>query len=472
MAPQVSPEPSAASADTVSSRSWLIIGGGPWPRSNEVSIEQDVRLASQVFSATGAEGRVLFAGGSGTSGVQVRNLSQPYDRFLDRLGDLFRPRRGRSAQYDIVQHEAAYPATRDDVVEAVKELVGSAQTPSLIYIAGHGSGGSARADSSLRTWGGGTITVRDLAALLDENARDEVRMIATTCYAGGFADILFRGAEATRGPAGEVRCGFFASDWDEKASGCDPSPDRRDQNGYGVHFLNALRDLDNNGRPVRGRSIDINNDGQISLLEAHTRARFSARGMGTPTSTSERWLRHVAPDPGEFEAVDLPEERALIAALERDQRVHGETQLEQRIAALEREIDQHGQSLDQAREREDHARTIAVGEVLSRWPVADDPWHPDYATMMAAEGDELRAWFEESESFADFERARGATSRARAQHASALVRIAPLRRLARAYETIALAEALKARGGSDWERYVSLVECERSVLEESGEGEE
>ncbi len=443
---------------------WLVIGGGPYPRSNEISIEQDVQLAAEVFAASSADGRVLFAGGSGSDGVQVRNLSQPRDSLLEQLGKLFRPRRGRDAQYDRVQHEGASAATRDDVVASLEELSGDAEGPALVYIAGHGSGGRERPDSTVHTWGGGSVSAHDVARILDEYATDEIRIIATTCYAGGFADILFRGADARRGPASEIRCGFFASEWDEKASGCDPSPDRRDQNGYGVHFLNALRGLDNNEEPLDEALIDLNNDGRISLLEAHTRARVAARGMGTPTTTSERWLRHVAPDGLRSEPVDLHEERALIRALEQDQRVAGEEQLAQRIAALDREIEQHTQSLDEAYEREDYARTMAVGELLARWPVADDPWHPDYETMMATQADELREWFESSQRFSDFERARAYSSHQRARQASALVRIAPLRRLARAKETIALAERLHARGGSDWERYTQLLACERSAL--------
>jgi hypothetical protein len=36
-------------------------------------------------------------------------------------------------------------------------------------------------------------------------------------------------------------------------------------------------------------------------------------------------------------------------------------------------------------------------------------------------------------------------------------------RLKRAYETLALATSLNARGGAVWQHYQALLECERSV---------
>ena len=53
-----------------------------------------------------------------------------------------------------------------------------------------------------------------------------LRMVITSCYSGGFAELAFDGASEDRGAATTDRCGFFATTWDRAASGCDPNPDR------------------------------------------------------------------------------------------------------------------------------------------------------------------------------------------------------------------------------------------------------
>src|SRR4029077_2773259 len=103
---------------------------------------------------------------------------------------------------------------------------------------------------------------------------------------------------SANGPAGSVRCGLFASTWDREASGCDPDPDRREQESYPLHFLHALRAEDRDGHPLNRDDLDLDHDGTISLLEAHTRARIMDASIDVPTTTSERWLRGVAPASG------------------------------------------------------------------------------------------------------------------------------------------------------------------------------
>src|SRR4029453_14151341 len=89
------------------------------------------------------------------------------------------------------------------------------------------------------------------------------------------------------GAAPGNRCGFFASTWDRPANGCDPDPERGRQEGYSLHFLEAPRGQDRAGAPVAG--LDLDGDGKVSLLEAHTRARIASRSLDVPPPTSERW---------------------------------------------------------------------------------------------------------------------------------------------------------------------------------------
>jgi hypothetical protein len=115
-----------------------------------------------------------------------------------------------------------------------------------------------------------------------------VRVVLTSCFSGGFAELAFAGADAGKRELAAGRCGLFAATAEREASGCDPNPDRAAQEGYGLHFLQALQGRDRAGAVA---AIDLDGDGKVSLLEAHARARIASAGIDVPTSTSERWLR-------------------------------------------------------------------------------------------------------------------------------------------------------------------------------------
>ncbi|MBK8592387.1 MAG: hypothetical protein IPN77_25380 [Sandaracinaceae bacterium] len=111
----------------------------------------------------------------------------------------------------------------------------------------------------------------------------------TACFGGGFAELAFAGAEVSAGPASHGACGLFATSAEHESNGCDANPDRQAQQGYALHLLHALRGQGRDGQPVLG--LDLDGDGRIGLLEAHTRARIASDSIDLPSTTSERFLR-------------------------------------------------------------------------------------------------------------------------------------------------------------------------------------
>ena len=61
---------------------------------------------------------------------------------------------------------------------------------------------------------------------LAQVGRQPLRLVATSCFSGGFAELAFAHADVNAGPTQVPRCGLFAGTWDRKTSGCDPNPDR------------------------------------------------------------------------------------------------------------------------------------------------------------------------------------------------------------------------------------------------------
>ena len=114
-------------------------------------------------------------------------------------------------------------------------------------------------------------------------------------------------------------------------------------------------------------------------------------------------------------------------------------------------------------EVEDLAYRRTAADLLARWPVLDDPWHPEFAAMIASEGPDIAAALATSEPYAEYLAAGVELAAARDEHAELLARSAKLKRLVRALETRTLAGELRRRGGADWRAYEALLACERWV---------
>ncbi|MBM4358470.1 MAG: hypothetical protein FJ096_10225 [Deltaproteobacteria bacterium] len=441
---------------------WVAFGGGAEPSSNQVSMEADLELAGRTL---GPGGIVLFAGGPGSSGVYELDPTAVVDPVVRELAALFAAHGAGEGRFRTTRLPAHGAATRGELFDTLDRALASTGEPLLVYVDCHGDAGATPADNSLAAWGGEAITVRELTRRLD-GARRPVRLLVSACFSGGFSELAFRDAEPGKGATPNDRCGLFASTWDLEATGCDPDPDRRKHEGYAVHLLHALRGQDRDGQAGR---VDLDGDGAISLLEAHTRARIASEGLDVPTSTSERWLRHATPRRGSSATVELFEEEAVIAALSDRLGLTGSR------SDLEREARRRFELLEARYERlveeervangELQSRQHAVkGELLARWPELDDPWNSRHAAVLAGARSALERYFAESPLFRAYRRGLEAADEAADAALETALERAPFERLVRALENVTLAGRLKHAGGPDWQRYLRFLECERSRL--------
>jgi hypothetical protein len=440
---------------------WAMIGAAQAPSQNPVSIEQDAELLGRVL---GPEGVFLLGGGPGARDVQVASPRSRRDTLLDELAELFAPRGGRDSRYRRSKLPVSAAASAGEVERILRGLLGAGRDPLLLYIAGHGEQGETPAGSSVSLWTGPRLTVEELATLLDASTRP-VQLVVTSCYGGAFAEIAFRGADPRRGAAVD-RCGFFATTYDLASTGCDPNPTRELQDSYALHLLNALASQDRVGKPIALSSIDFDGDGRVSLAEAHALARIDLDSIDVPTSTSERFLRQTASSTGGVGAAApaLPEERAVAHALAK------RTGLAEHLAAARRDLSERERVIARARERleaisdeEDQRAREVIGELLARWPILDDPWHPDFAELVRCQRRAIQEHLRGSKAYAAYEEARDEALDADDRHWDLRRRASPVERLARALETIELAGRLRGKGGADWERYARILACERTV---------
>ncbi|MFT7622741.1 MAG: hypothetical protein ACI9WU_001916 [Myxococcota bacterium] len=444
---------------------WIALGGGSLPELNQVSIEQDLALARDVLGAD--RGHVLFAGGPDSRSVQVLDPAPRGDALMMELAGIFSPRSGRDAHYRKTTLTPAGPATVESALQAIQDELArpDAKGGLLLYLAGHGEQGEAPRNNLMRLWGQGALTATAMAETLDAApASRQVRMVATTCFSGGFAEIVFVGADSAKGAAKGDRCGLFASPWDLEASGCDPDPDRRKHQGYGVHFLNALQGRARDGKPLPLEQLDLDKDGVISLLEAHTRARIASASWDVPTTTSERWLRYVGLVAGDQKPVALPEEDAVIQAMATRLGISGSLAEAQSLqSAVNTAVEVALADLADSRDSEDLAFRALAADLLTRWPVIDDPWHPDFGPTVRQHRAAITEFLAMSPRFARYREAITAVDRLDSFVSSARVKAAPVERLVRAHQNKLLASRLAAVGGTEWAVYEQLLACERSA---------
>jgi hypothetical protein len=436
----------------------LVLGGGPTPALNQVSIEQDVALAIETVGPAAA---VLYSGGPNTLGVRVLDearLKTPSLRVA--LGNIFAPREGRASRYRPTTLRVTGAASPKNLTKALAAMPASAD-PFVLYLAGHGDRGDNAAGNRLSLWGRNDLLSAELAVMLDDVDRP-VRVVGSMCFSGGFAELVFKAGDPGQGATERDRCGLFAAPWDLVASGCDPDPNRRSQEGFAVHFFNALRGTDRHGKKLPRTSIDFDGDGQVSLLEAHTRVQIVSESADVPTTTSGRWLEYVAPAGGRTEPVDLPEERVVVETLTRrlDMTVR-EADAQLRTALDRLALDE--QAIIDGEQDIEVAYQALSAAMLARWPVIDDPWHPDYDAMLHTHtraitdflelSAEARAYFDALEQLETKDAFLYQQQRRSAQ----------LERLVRAAYTLEAAGQLKARGGAEWETFRRLRQCERWV---------
>jgi hypothetical protein len=440
---------------------YLAIGGGATPESTEISLEQNLDLARQVLRGPGA---LLFAGGRGSISVRTLSAPPPADSLLVRLGDLFHPRQGRHSEYRATALEAR-DASLESVEAAFREALGRGAKeirPLLLFISAHGQQADEPRDNGVVLWGGQSWSAAQLAALHEQRPRP-LRVVAASCYSGGFAELSFQGAEERLGPARAPRCGLFAGTWDRETSGCDPDPDRRSQQGYSLHVLQALRGRDRDGNPVPLASLDLDGDHQVSLLEAHTRASVAANSIDVPTTTSERYLRHVQKTRAAPDYSLVPEHAKVIEALGKKLGLAGEAQVNERWAALDRRLSELALRVERAEDGVQAAYAVLSGRLLARWPMLDDAYHPGFAAALERDREPIARALTSTAEAQRYEQAQRALERVDLEYQGVEVDEALVTRLKRAHETAGLATALRTRGGPYFAYYQQLLGCERWV---------
>ena len=350
----------------------------------------------------------------------------------------------------------------------------------LVYLTGHGGKGKVPADGQFWAWNRERITTREFTSVLDKfDPKVSVMVVMVHCYAGAYADILFKQGDRDKGLAPHRRVGFFATVDTRPAAGCTPDTKVSDYHEYSTAFWAAMSGKDRLGETVLAQDLD--SDGRIAPTEAHAHALIHSPTIDISMKTSDRFLRAFSRldtnnsrlflhdrDFSRLLAVAALPERHVLELLSKELKLGGENRIADAMGQAERiEIDRKGK---QEEIRKLQGRIHPLREKISkslqaRWPFLSSGWHPETQRMLRENGRELvRAvkghsdyaeWSSLRQKIAELKQADLAKEREWAMH----------QRLVATAESVALAKNLELKGDAEIrKRYAELVALEQSFF--------
>lgn len=444
----------SASPPSIDSASrFLLIGGGGEPDSSEVQLEADVGLAASVLLGPGT---TLFAGGQTRFGVRETSPGGPDETdFRAALGMLFLPRE-RSSLVRAPRIHVDGASTYENVTRALDSLLAtSSEVPLLVLVATHGDQAADPLDGFAVLWGNDALFVRDAVDLLSASSIVRPsRWVVGSCFGGAFARITDVPATAT---SRADHCGFFATDATRLASGCDPNPERSQQEGYTKQLFTAL------GRPVEP-AADLDGNGRLSLLEAHTLATIRTRSFDVPLSTSEAYARASVAElvlPWEVEPIEaLPETVAIIRALGESLGQTSEASAREAFASASQSLGERDEELADLEAARDTAWNRLRVALLERWPWLEDAYAPGWERRVAREAAAIRQVIFHSDVALGYREAEAQAGSVAAEADDLRVVEAMLARLVGAYDLGRMVAVVRRLAPERYARFAALRACE------------
>lgn len=284
----------------------ILIGGGYNINGSQGQIELNVKWVQRVLNQANMPVTTFFTDGDDPAPdvhYQQPDTPDAETTTIDELADLLEPvarlfgnqlqnqQRYRSHTVDNVTG-----STRaDSLVTSLKDLLGSApDDPSLIVYNGHGKQSKSTDDKvTLELWDDTQLSANELHAIL-ETSNAPSRFVFTQCYSGGFHRLAYANPASGLELSENMRCGFTSVSAYQLAEGCSASINTDDYRDYTTYFFAALNGYDRN-EEILGVDPDSNQDGNVSLREAHFYTLEEAHSTDLSRSTSEDYLDRWQP---------------------------------------------------------------------------------------------------------------------------------------------------------------------------------
>jgi len=264
----------------------ILIGGGYNVNGSQGQIELNVKWVQRVLKNSGLPVTTFFTdgqdpapdvhyqhlGSQDAESTAIDELAKQLEPVARLFGDQYaNQRRYRNHSVDDVKAGTS----ANTLAQALEDiLAANPDEPSLIVFNGHGNQSSTTADKvTMELWNDTQISAADMQQ----------------CYSGGFHRVAYANAEQGLQLSETTRCGFTAESAYRLAEGCSSSVNTEDYRDYTTYFFAALDGYDRNGN-VLPVETDTNDDGHVSLREAHFYTLENAHSTDLSRSTSEDYL--------------------------------------------------------------------------------------------------------------------------------------------------------------------------------------
>jgi len=290
----------------VSADQAILIGGGPNLNKTPVQIEQNVAWVQGILDKNDLRVSTFFTDNDQTTADVFYRFEEDeaaeykefdlYARALEPLARIYGEQdlnALRTRSNNIENLSGGTDAT--DLSTSIAQLLRENPEKSNLLIfngRGHRNNGS-NEQPSLALWNNTQMSVAELHSLLD-NASTPIRFVMTQCQSGSFHRLAYKDPAQGLTLAENKRCGFTASSVYSDSEVCTKFVNESDYRDYSTYFFAALDGYDRDGE-ILALDPDRNQDGQITLREAHFYSMQEAHSIDLSRSSSEDFLQQWEP---------------------------------------------------------------------------------------------------------------------------------------------------------------------------------
>lgn len=280
----------------------LIFGGGYSPSGNQVSLESNIKYFYKIRERIGLENAKAFTffadGRDNSRDLQFFDPSYSIPEINMILAELFGKPQSIRYQYRSNQLNPNDASSLSSIENWFKQRnkVIYPQT-NLIYFTGHGGKGATKTphDTTAYLWSNAKLKVSDFVKKLDQlPQRQSTILVMVQCYSGGFSNIIFKDGDPEKELSPHKRAGFFSTVQTRVAAGCTPDIRSENYREYSTSFWEALSGVSRTGQTIT--KPDYDNNGETSLMEAHSYVIINSDTIDIPIKTSDTLLRKYFPD--------------------------------------------------------------------------------------------------------------------------------------------------------------------------------
>jgi hypothetical protein len=514
---------------------FITIGGGYNASGNQLSLEKNVHFQQQTLARIRVDKplhEIYFADGDDAAS----DLQYSDDQFEQRvtparrlMAELLGNESTMNLRYR--NHEITNctgPSEPKLIERRIRQLAGELGEGDRLVIYATAHGGSAESDgdnyiwddeeeefvesdsneynTSLYLWDDESITASDLSRWLDAFDKDVVVvLVMVQCYSGGFSHTIFHDADSQLGLSRQLRCGFFSQVHDRPSAGCTPDVVKSQYQEYSSFFWAALGGQSRDGKPIT--TADYNDDGMISLAEAHAYAIIESNTIDIPICTTDAFLREYsvleprdAEDESQTEGGGLfgmfggagsnreadkqfvkleglleelgkrarPEQQAVLAKLAEAIDIKGKPSVravKNRLKVIESQLAEVETKYAAAESRYARLGKKLADSLKKKWPELDEPYAPLAMELASERADEFIATVEALPDYQPYLRAKEKRDAAYDEYSRVDHLEAKAQRLLRTCENIVLEANLSQVAPREIvDRYERLLAVETSTL--------